>query len=69
MNPQLNKFIKSIPHIATWDDLDYGLISGGTNWGLKDSVFYAFDMFWQMPSIKLIIILLGLWYISKILIQ
>ena len=46
MNPQLNKFIKSIPHIATWDDLDYGLINGGTNWGLKDSVFYAFDMFW-----------------------
>ena len=46
MNPQINKFIKSIPHIATWDDLDYGLINGGTNWGLKDSVFYAFDMFW-----------------------
>ena len=46
MNPELNRFIKSIPQIATWDDIDYGLMNGGSNWGLKDSVFYAFDMFW-----------------------
>ena len=45
-NPYLNDFLQSTSHIATWDDIDYGKVDGGIDWALKDTAFYAFDMFW-----------------------
>ena len=45
-NDALNSFLKSTPQIATWDDVDYGLLGGGYEWAFKDSAFYAFNMFW-----------------------
>lgn len=45
-NPALNEFLQSTPQIATWDEVDYGMMNGGINWALKDTAFYAFDMFW-----------------------
>ena len=46
LNSSLNKFFQSTSHIATWNDIDYGKINGGIDWALKDTAFYAFDMFW-----------------------
>ena len=45
-NPSLNDFLQSTPQIATWGGVDFGKINGGIDWALKDSAFYAFDMFW-----------------------
>lgn len=45
-NIALNEFLQSTPQIATWDEVDYGKVKGGVDWALKDTAFYAFDMFW-----------------------
>ena len=48
---QLSNFISSIPQIATWNELDYGL---GMNspFSLKDTSHIAFDLFWPNSSKK-----------------
>ncbi len=45
-NTALNEFLQSTPQIATWDEVDYGMNNGGREWALKDTAFFAFDMFW-----------------------
>lgn len=43
---ELNKFMSSVPQIATWNDKDYGSSENGFNWALKDSSYLAFTNFW-----------------------
>jgi hypothetical protein len=43
---ELNKFMYSVPQIASWNDLDYGPSGSGSNWALKDSAYLAFTHFW-----------------------
>ena len=45
-NSALNEFLQSTPQIANWDEVDYGMQNGDIEWALKDTAFYAFDMFW-----------------------
>ena len=44
--PYLNEFMSSIPQIATWNDLDYGIENKGDFLAMRDSIYLAFDLFW-----------------------
>ncbi|GIR13399.1 MAG: hypothetical protein CM15mP23_19740 [Cryomorphaceae bacterium] len=35
-----------MPHIATWNDKDFGLNTSDTRFALKDSTLMAFNLFW-----------------------
>ena len=42
----VNHFMKKMPHIATWNDKDFGLNTSDTRFALKDSTLMAFNLFW-----------------------
>lgn len=43
---KVNSFMKLMPHIATWNDKDFGLNTSDTRFPLKDSTLMAFNLFW-----------------------
>lgn len=43
---KVNNFMKVIPHIAMWNDMDFGLNTSDTRFALKDSSLMAFNLFW-----------------------
>jgi len=43
---RVNHFMKLMPHIATWNDKDFGLNTSDTRFALKDSTLMAFNLFW-----------------------
>ena len=43
---KVNHFMKQMPHIATWNDKDFGLNTSDTRFALKDSTLMAFNLFW-----------------------
>ncbi len=44
--PTVNEFMQSTPHIAIWDENDYGLHNSNSSMALKDSALMAFNLFW-----------------------
>lgn len=42
----VNSFMKLMPHIATWNNMDYGLNTSDNRFALKDSTLMAFNLFW-----------------------
>ena len=42
----INNFMKHMPHIATWNNMDFGLNTSDTRFALKDSSLMAFNLFW-----------------------
>lgn len=42
----VNNFMKQMPHIATWNNKDFGLNTSDTRFALKDSSLMAFNLFW-----------------------
>ena len=47
---EFQRFRKNIPVLATWDDHDYGLREGGTEFHLKDVTRNLFLDFWGVPK-------------------
>ena len=47
---EFQMFRARIPVLATWDDHDYGLREGGSEFGLKDSARDLFLDFWHVPD-------------------
>ena len=43
---KVDQFMKQMPHIATWNDMDFGLNTSDNRFALKDSTLMAFNMFW-----------------------
>lgn len=43
---KVNSFMKLMPHIATWNHMDYGLNTSDNRFALKDSTLMAFNLFW-----------------------
>ena len=48
--PGFARLKKTVPHLAIWDDHDYGLNDGGAEFGQKSSSKEAFLRFWQVPA-------------------
>jgi alkaline phosphatase D len=48
--PALQKFLKSMPHIATWDDHDFGPNDIGKNYILKNTSREIWKNYWCNPS-------------------
>jgi len=49
---KVDQFMKQMPHIATWNNMDFGLNTSDTRFALKDSSLMAFNMFWPNASKK-----------------
>jgi alkaline phosphatase D len=47
--PSLVRLRETVPHMAIWDDHDYGLNDGGAEFGHKNGSKAAFLGFWQIP--------------------
>ena len=47
---EFQRFRKHIPVLATWDDHDYGLREGGTEFNQKDTTRNLFLDFWEVPT-------------------
>jgi alkaline phosphatase D len=47
--PGLVRLRETVPHMAIWDDHDYGLNDGGAEFGHKNGSKAAFLRFWQVP--------------------
>jgi len=43
---KVNNFMKLMPHIAVWNEKDFGLNTSDTRFALKDSTLMAFNLFW-----------------------
>ena len=43
---KVNNFMKLMPHIAVWNQMDFGLNTSDTRFALKDSTLMAFNLFW-----------------------
>ncbi len=43
---KVNRFMKCMPHIATWNEKDFGLNTSDTRFALKDSSLMAFNLYW-----------------------
>ena len=43
---KVNRFMKRMPHIATWNYKDFGLNTSDTRFALKDSSLMAFNLYW-----------------------
>ncbi|MEZ7838338.1 MAG: hypothetical protein QMC03_01860 [Flavobacteriales bacterium] len=43
---KVNDFMKLMPHIAVWNQMDFGLNTSDTRFALKDSTLMAFNLFW-----------------------
>lgn len=48
--PVLQNFLKAMPHIAMWDDHDYGPDNSGSNFILKETSRTVFKNYWCNPS-------------------
>lgn len=48
--PGFARLKRTVPHLAIWDDHDYGLGDGGADFGDKHSSKAAFLHFWQVPE-------------------
>jgi len=48
--PELQPFLKSMPHLATWDDHDYGPNDIGKNYILKETSRTVFNSYFCNPS-------------------
>jgi alkaline phosphatase D len=48
--PGLVRLRETVPHLAIWDDHDYGLNDGGAEFGHKNGSKAAFLRFWQIPG-------------------
>jgi alkaline phosphatase D len=51
--PHINQFMKTMPHIAKWARMDYGLNSSDNRFALKDSSLMAFNLFWPNAPKKI----------------
>lgn len=49
----VNHFMKQMPHIAIWNDKDFGLNTSDTRFALKDSSLMAFNLFWPNAPKKI----------------
>lgn len=49
-NPGFARLRASVPHLAIWDDHDYGLNDGGGEFPHKQASKEAFLEFWQVPA-------------------
>lgn len=49
-NPGFSQLRKTVPHVAIWDDHDYGLNDGGSEFIHKQASKNAFIDFWQLPN-------------------
>ena len=49
-NPGFRKLRATVPHVAIWDDHDYGLNDGGADFSHKQASKQAFVDFWQLPA-------------------
>jgi alkaline phosphatase D len=47
--PGLVRLRETVPHLAIWDDHDYGVNDGGAEFGHKNGSKAAFLRFWQIP--------------------
>ena len=50
MNTELTEFRSKVPHLATWDDHDYGKNDAGGDFALKEESQKLFVDFWDLPS-------------------
>ena len=48
--PGFARLRETIPHMAIWDDHDYGLNDGGAEFGHKNASKAAFLQFWDVPE-------------------
>ncbi len=49
-SPVLQKLLRAMPHLATWDDHDYGPNDIGGHYILKETSKKVFDSYWANPS-------------------
>jgi alkaline phosphatase D len=47
--PGMKALRESVPHLAVWDDHDYGLNDGGVDFPLKGEAKRQFVEFWKLP--------------------
>lgn len=50
MNPDLRDFRAAVPHLATWDDHDFGKNDAGVEFVHKDEAQKLFTSFWRLPQ-------------------
>ncbi len=48
--PGMKALRESVPHLAAWDDHDYGRNDGGAEFALKGEAKRQFVDFWQLPA-------------------
>jgi alkaline phosphatase D len=48
--PELQPFLGSVHHYATWDDHDYGPNNSDRSYWMKDVTLEAFKLFWANPN-------------------
>jgi alkaline phosphatase D len=48
--PGLNALRAAVPHLATWDDHDYGRNDGGAEFAHKAAAQHQFAEFWTLPA-------------------
>lgn len=50
MNAELKEFRNTVPHLATWDDHDYGKNDAGGDFIHKEEAQKLFVSFWKLPG-------------------
>ena len=48
-SPGMSRLRRSVPHLAIWDDHDYGLNDGGAEFAFKTQAKAEFIAFWKLP--------------------
>jgi alkaline phosphatase D len=49
-SPGMSRLRRSVPHVAIWDDHDYGINDGGAEFPFKAESKSEFLAFWQLPA-------------------
>ena len=49
-SPGMNRLRRSVPHLAIWDDHDYGVNDGGAEFPFKGESKAEFVEFWKLPA-------------------
>jgi alkaline phosphatase D len=49
-SPGMNRLRRSVPHLAIWDDNDYGQNDGGADFQFKAESKEEFLQFWKLPA-------------------
>ena len=49
-SPGMGRLRRSVPHLAIWDDHDYGLNDGGAEFPFKSESKAEFMAFWKLPA-------------------